>query len=114
MLVVQTPPLRFAAGQNWQASPTPSPSESSWSLFGSEGQLSMALGTPSPSMSLGFERATQESVGSSGQGSQASPLPSPSASAWTPLSSGRMGLKTPLQLSTSSGTPSPSRSVMFG
>src|SRR5437870_6939463 len=49
-----------------QTSPKPSPSESDWVGLASFGQLSEALGTPSPSRS----------------GSHASPTPSPSRSLW--------------------------------
>src|SRR5438094_10499229 len=41
-----------AAGGEAQASPTPSWSESAWSGFDTFGQLSMQLGTPSPSLSV--------------------------------------------------------------
>src|SRR5437660_719442 len=92
------PPGLGALGQASQASPLPSPSESTWLALETVGQLSATLGTPSPSMSLG-STGPQELVGSNGQGSHASPRPSPSASGWAPLSMGRMGLKMPGQLS---------------
>jgi len=53
------------AGSAWQlqahsqASPTRSPSVSSWPGFGTVGQLSPSLGTPSPSVSLGAASRTQ-------------------------------------------------------
>src|SRR3990170_226662 len=72
------------------ASPIPSPSLSAWFVFGTKGQLS----TPSSIVSL------------SSSASHASPIPSPSVSVW-------LGLTIRRQLSVTSGTPSPSVSILI-
>src|SRR5258706_4041064 len=75
-----------------QASPTPSPSASAWDGLGTVGQLSVASGTVSASVSVT---------------SQASPMPLPFVSVWA-------GLATVGQLSHASPTESPSASAWDG
>src|SRR5213075_1133869 len=100
-----------SAGQGSQASPLPSMSPSAWSLFGTDGQLSAELVTPSESWSLGSTDMHIVVLALRGQTSQASPSPSESKSACLPLSTGRIGLNTVGQLSIASSMPSPSESV---
>jgi hypothetical protein len=79
--------------------------------FALSGQLSTPLSTPSPSRSSGLTTVHCVVLALTGHGSQTSPTSSLSKSPCSPPSTGRIGLKTIMQLSLALTMPSPSRSA---
>ncbi len=99
-----------------QTSPTPLLLKSAWPGLATAGQLSLASGIPSPSVSTNGQPLLPTSPATSGQASSASSTVSPSLSSQaspTPLllKSAWPGFATDGQLSLASSTPSPSLST---